>query len=159
MKERVEEREGEEVEKRKERLVVFCFFHSDTVTDEESIRPCVTRNKMLQENAASNKFSVILLANWILLATAFPFLPDSRASPCLTHARLRHPLLLISAPDISSSHFQCAALYVTVEIIKTMRDADVIGFEPTVCYQVCNMKHANSEVRCYSRGSKPRPPV
>lgn len=80
---------------------LFSAFFTLTVTDEESIRPCVTRNKMIQENAASNKFSVILLANCIFLATAFPFFPDSGASPCLTRTRRRHPLLLISAPDIS----------------------------------------------------------
>lgn len=28
-----------------------------------------------------------------------------------------------------------------------MRDVDVIGLEPTVCYQVCNIEHANSEVK------------
>lgn len=50
----VEKREGEEVG-RKSCFLFFPFFFTETVTDEESIRPCVTRNKMMiQEKASTN---------------------------------------------------------------------------------------------------------
>lgn len=79
----VEKREGEEVEeKRTVSCFLFCFFFAETVTDEESIRSCVTRNKMIQEKAEAGVQQIQhhFTCKLLFLEPAFLFPPQSLAS-------------------------------------------------------------------------------